>query len=151
MSENVDIRCSFSCYHSEPCGYYLRYPNDRLSVKLKDCDRDIINHLKYLKLFNATQDDITCEADLICRRAGLFSTNHSLSVCPLHRAKLGVDFKQGKSCSHPTHTGKGKSFRPVNSFQSKQILEDHGILVPVGSGNILCILHTCTCIFLDYI
>ena len=29
----------FSCYNSEPCGHYLRYPNDRLNVKLKDCNR----------------------------------------------------------------------------------------------------------------
>ena len=134
MSKNVDIRCSFSCYNSEPCRHYLRYPNDRLNVKLKDCNREIVSHLKYLKLITAAQNDISCEADLICRCVGLFTTNYSLSVCPLHRAKLGVDYKQRKSCSHPTHIGKGETFRSVDCLQSKQILEDHGVLVPFGSG-----------------
>ena len=118
MSKNVDIRCSFSCYNSEPCRHYLRYPNNRLNVKLKDCNREIVSHLKYLKLITAAQNDISCEADLICRCVGLFTTNYSLSVCPLHRAKLGVDYKQRKSCSHPTHIGKGETFRYVDCLQS---------------------------------
>lgn len=82
------------------------------------------------------RDVIANEADLICRQVGLLVTNLSMSVCPLHRAKLGVDFKQANTCSHPTHRGKGKekAFRSATTTQSKEMLEDHGVLVPVGSG-----------------
>ena len=90
--------------------------------------------MKYLKLVTAAQNNISCEADLICRRVVLFTTNYSLSVCPLNRAKLGVDYKQRNSCFHTTHIGKGETFKSVDCLQSKQILEDHGVLVPFGSG-----------------
>jgi hypothetical protein len=66
---------------------------------------------------------------------GLFTTNLSLTVyvtvCTLHRYKLGVDFRQSKSCTHLQHTGKLKTFRGLSSVHSQIILEDYGVLLPV--------------------
>ncbi|XP_052065790.1 uncharacterized protein LOC127705501 [Mytilus californianus] len=137
----MSIRCSFAVYNSELCGIYSIFPLENQPVKLVDCNRDIFNHLRTLNLSVGSTErgfkvhhDIMCEADLLCRRVGLFNTNYSLSVCPLHRAKLGIAFKQTKVCTHPLHNGKGRTFRGVNSQQSRKILEDHGVLLPVGSG-----------------
>ena len=141
--QDNQIRCSFSIYSSDSCGLYQRFPNEEHCVRLYDCKKDILPHKRLLNLsvgskergFKIGNDDVMCEADLLCRRVGLFDTNLFLTVCPLHRAKLGIAFKQGKLCLHPQHTGKGKTFRGVSSQQSRHILQDHGVLVPIGSGN----------------
>jgi len=67
--------------------------------------------------------DVNDEADLMRRRVRLFSTNYDLTVCPYHRFKLGIDFWQGKNFKHPKHTGNGKVFRGISSYQSQRILE----------------------------
>ena len=54
-----------------------------------------------------------------------------VTVYTLHRYKLGVDFRQSKSCTHLQHTGKLKTFRGLSSFHSQIILEDYGSLLPV--------------------
>lgn len=128
--------CSFSRFHSELCGKYNKHQNDNESIKLVDCNRDVDQHLKYLKLYTVSQGDIKTEADLICRRAGLSNTDLSLFVCPFHRAKLGVYFQRGNSCKHPRLSGKGKLFRSISTAQSQHIFQECGIFIPVGSGNI---------------
>ena len=62
---------------------------------------------------------IASEADLICRRVGLFTTNPSMTVCPYHRFRLGLGFRQGKTCVHPLHAGTGKTFRGISSMLSQ--------------------------------
>jgi hypothetical protein len=58
-------------------------------------------------------------------RVGLLTTNLSLTVsiyvtvCTLHGYKLGVEFRQSKSCTHLQHTGKLKTFK--GSFKSTAV------------------------------
>ena len=74
---------------------------------------------------------------VVSYRVRLFTTNLSLTVliyvtvCTFHGYKLGVEFRQSKSCTHLQHTGKLKTFRGLSSFHSQIILEDYGILLPV--------------------
>lgn len=103
MAGSGKFRCAISCYQTVPCGLYQRYPHDKEIDKLRDCRREIKPHLKLLQLLNSFGNTLQTEADLICQRVGLFITNPSLSVCPFHRAKLGIDFKRGNSCCHPFH------------------------------------------------
>ena len=121
-------------------------------VKLNSCQKDIKPHLRALKLSVGgacgslnpnipTLTDIETEADLLCRRVGVFTTNLSLTVCPLHRYQLGVDFRQAKTCTHPQHSGKGKTFRGLSSFHSQRILEEYGVLLPVGNGMFTIIIY----------
>ncbi|CAC5388049.1 unnamed protein product [Mytilus coruscus] len=136
-----DLRCSIGTFHSSDCGPYSRYPQEKTIVKLFSCRKDITNHLRALKLAVGgvgglaikSPVDIGSEADLLCRRVGLFTTNSSLTVCPFHRYKLGIDFRQIKQCTYPDHTGKGKTFRGVSSIHSQHILEEYGVLLPVGT------------------
>jgi hypothetical protein len=141
--EKYKFRCSFSIFDSEQCTTSPRYPNDFHVKKISFCNGDISNHLRSLKLgvgcntgngFKAKQQGITTEADLLSRRIGMFYTNTSMTVCPHHRYRLGVGFRQGKTCVHPEHSGKGRVFRGISCSQSQQILEEQGVLVPVGSG-----------------
>lgn len=143
-------RCSLSNFHSDICNFYTRYKNEKGLITLKECRKDIYNHMKSVKIsvggnrgLNAGKiADVNDEADLICRRVGLFSTNYDLTVCPYHRFKLGIDFWQGKNCKHPKHTGNGKVFRGISSYQSQRILEKFAVLVPIGSGmNFLSYSH----------
>ncbi|CAC5398509.1 unnamed protein product [Mytilus coruscus] len=137
-----DLCCSIGTFHSSNCGPYSRYPQDKSIVKLSLCKKDITNHLRFLKLAVegvgglATKSplDLVTEADLLCRRFGLFTTNSSLTVCPFHRYKLGINFRQVKQYTYPDHTGKGKTFRGISSTHSQHILEEYGVLIPVGTG-----------------
>ena len=146
MSQNPtdDIWCSFSTYSSDlPCKHtYGRCQSVGL-MTLNECNRSVKDHLRSLKLavggykttgFAFSTHDIYTEADLICRRTGLFTTNKSLSVCPAHRSKLEIDFRQRKKCCFPVHERKGKAFMVISSNQSEHILGTYGTLVPVGSG-----------------
>ena len=143
---SVSFRCSFSNFSDEKCNTCVRFPQETDIIKLSNCKKDIVGHLRMLKLSVGSDhkgfktansaDNITSEADLICRRVGLFTTNLSMTVCPYHRFRLGVGFRQGKTCVHPQHTGTGKTFRGISSILSLAVLERHGVLVPVGSGMI---------------
>ena len=147
----LSLRCSLGNFDSSDCGLYNRYPQERV-VKLNSCQKDIKPHLRALKLSVGgecgslnpnipTFTDIETEADLLCRRVGVFTTNLSLTVCPLYRYQLGVDFRQAKTCTHPQHSGKGKTFRGLSSFHSQRILEEYGVLLPVGNGMFTIIIY----------
>ncbi|CAG2189331.1 unnamed protein product [Mytilus edulis] len=139
-----NLRCSLGSLHqsSSSCGLHPRHPKDTTTVKLSSCNKDIKTHLQNLKLavggrcggLDTHNSEITTEADLLCRSVALFTTNTSLTVCPFHRYTLGLDYRQGKTCLHPDHEGKGKTFRGLSSFQSQRILEEYSLFIPVGSG-----------------
>ena len=64
---------------------------------------DVSFHLKALKCsvgcdLYGFKSSAVSEGDLIYRRVGLFTTNHSMTVCPHHRFRLGIGFRQGKAC-----------------------------------------------------
>ncbi|CAC5397247.1 unnamed protein product [Mytilus coruscus] len=46
---------------------------------------------------------------------------------------------QVKLCTYPDHTGKGKTFRGISTTHSQHILEEYGVLLPVGTG----VCHQC--------
>ncbi|XP_071150629.1 uncharacterized protein [Mytilus edulis] len=139
-----NLRCSLGSLHqsSSSCGLHPRHPKDTTTVKLSSCNKDIKTHLQNLKLavggrcggLDTHNSEITTEADLLCRSVALFTTNTSLTVCPFYRYTLGLDYRQGKTCLHPDHEGKGKTFRGLSSFQSQRILEEYSLFIPVGSG-----------------
>lgn len=143
-------QCSLSKFRvlNGTCGTYSRFPQEQELVRLSSCERDIKSHLRTIKvsvggdgpgfmLDSTNVNFIESEADLLCRRVGIFNTNHNLTVCPYHRYKLGIEFHQTKACQYPGHTGKGKTFRGLSVGQSKRLLEDQGVFLPVGSGRFI--------------
>ena len=66
----------------------------------------------------------------------------SMTICPKHRAELGLNFWPSKICCYPDHKGrKGKrshikGSRPVSLNMSKEMKVVKDTSVPVGSGKI---------------
>ncbi|XP_013412390.1 uncharacterized protein LOC106175104 isoform X3 [Lingula anatina] len=82
---------------------------------------------------------VQSEWALILMRCGIFSTEEMESeldsvICPAHRYKLGINWRAGRTCHHPLHRGKRKPSRPVSPALSREIMENFGVLLPVGSG-----------------
>lgn len=121
----------------------------KIVVKLSPCQKDIKNHLRSLKLavggecgglISNIPNNIETEADL-CRRVGFFLQRCCLLLYALYIVtRLGVHYRQGKTCSHPQHTWKGKTFRGRYSFHIQRILENYDDLLPVGN-NMLTIIY----------
>ena len=120
------------------CGLSKIYPLETEKVKLFDCKKPITSHLKRIGLKCGTRKDfaadILSEGHLICLRMGNFIFNGNLTVCPSHREKLGIHWRQPLTCQYPLHSGKMKPFSPVNTEMSETLLYDQGVLIPVGAG-----------------
>ena len=89
------------------------------------------------------------EVDLILSQAAMFAQPANISsvtICPLHRAKLGLGWTKGSNtrCRVPevlSNHGKGgktwpKSDREIGKGDSQIILEKTGVFLQVGSGKL---------------
>jgi hypothetical protein len=113
-------------------------------IPLVSCDKNVSKHKSAFK-FAGPEDEI----ELILCRAGIFSRTKdvkSMTICPHHRAKLGLGWSRGAStrCRVPaTLSGHGKSKsgwpkgeRGMSKEESQNLLLKTGTLVQVGSGKI---------------
>jgi len=93
------------------------------------------DHLRKLK---GSQTCVASEKELILARAGLFgeSDGCDFTICPKHRAELGVRFRPSMKCQHPMHGNRRcKVERGINLKMAKEIKAKWSIVVPIGAGN----------------
>ncbi|XP_006823830.1 ARL14 effector protein-like [Saccoglossus kowalevskii] len=151
ISDDGELRdrtiCSFSALCGTACGpdpliNITQGNNDKFEiVPLKTCNRDVYSHLRKLH-----SGGVTSEVELILARIGLFGRNHSelerMSICPLHRAKLGVGWRPRSTyccvplelSGHKSSTMKGENDRSITRNQSMKILEETDMIIPLGSS-----------------
>lgn len=128
--------CSFSLHCNSGCGVSSRYPGHKEYFPLSACVSDVRSHLKELK---CPQSSVASEKELILLRAGFFhEEGHGFTICPKHRADLGVKYAPSSKCWHPLHKegSKEKRDRGMNLRMVKSIKEKLNILVPIGAGRI---------------
>ncbi len=136
----MEITCSFQKRTGGVCGLDKRYKNE-VVVPLSSCDRDIASHVRSVGV-----RDITSEIELILARSSVFSIPRDVSswtICPAHRSSLGIGWRRGRAnrCRIPSgiscHASKGRSRKPesgISKSDSRVILKQTGVFVPVGSG-----------------
>jgi len=132
----AELSCSFALYCTTQCGSSSRlYPKDReFCVALNACVSDIKPHLRQLKV---TQTCVPSEKELILARAGLFDAEdgHGFTICPKHRAELGLKFCSPKKCQYPLHGNrKQKPDRGMNLQMVKDIKATWNTIIPIGAG-----------------
>ncbi len=107
------------------------------SILLKDCTRDISNHLKKL---HQPADSVSNERSLILSRYGIYgkfqNTTRKRHICVHHRDILGLKYRPPKDCMHPTHSSSRapEKDRSVSIQCAKEIHEATGQVISVGAG-----------------
>ena len=84
------------------------YKHQKEIVKLCECLTSADMHLKYLNIFNKKNLFMSQlkEWQIILMRVGIEPSNRNfdnLTICPLHRQKLGFSYPILISCVHPNH------------------------------------------------
>ena len=135
----MEVTCSFKKIVDSICGTDQRY-NHETVVPLSSCDKDISNHSRSFGI-----SDVHSEIELILARASVFLRPEDISfwtICPAHRSSLGIGWRRGATrCRVPPGisllAAKGKqrkANRRIGKFESKIILQQIGVFLPVGSG-----------------
>lgn len=104
-------------------------------MPLDSCGDNVKDHLRKV---NVSQTCVSSEKELILARAGLFSESdgRDFTICPKHRAELGVRFRPSMKCQHPLHGNRRRKVeRGINLKMAKEIKTKWNIVVPVGAGN----------------
>lgn len=140
----MDGVCSFKSIVGTGCGFDKKDRKRSTEIiPLILCKKDISKHSSALG-FGGPQDEI----DLILCRANRFNFSEqrvsSMTICPNHRASLGVGWTRGSStrCRVPesiSQHGKGtarwpKGERGIGKDEAIAILNKTGIFIQVGSG-----------------
>lgn len=138
----MEVSCSFKSLAGGSCGVDTREKGTSVVrvVSLLSCNKDISNHKAFCGGFTGPENEV----DLILCRSAKFSLPDDaslLTICPLHRARLGTGWTRGAStvCRVPppisSHSKKKpKGDRGLGKDESKALLKKTGIFVPVGSG-----------------
>lgn len=149
----MEVCCSFKSIVGGICGFDRRdKKKDTEIIPLLACSKQIANHTASLG-FSGPKDEV----DLVLSRAAMFAQPakiSSMTICPLHRAKLGLGWTRGSStkCRVPevisNHGNRGKTWpkcdRGIGKSDSQIILKKTGVFIQVGSGKLtICVL----CIF----
>ena len=84
-----------------------------------------------------SQTCVPSEKKLIVAHVGLFGDSGSdFTICPKHRAELGVRFRPLTKCQHPLHGNRRRKVeRGINLKMAKEIKAKWNTVVPVGAGN----------------
>ena len=132
----ASLSCSFATFSKNRCDISPRYPGVTEFFPLTSCQKDIKSHLRIVKV---SQNSILTEKDLILARAGRFDEDGAnMTICPRHRAELGIFWRPSRKCAHPFHGDrKGKPERRVNLEMSKGIIAKWSTLIPVGAGKVV--------------
>ena len=132
----ASLSCSFATFSKNRCDISPRYPGVTEFFPLTSCQKDIKSHLRIIKV---SQNSILTEKDLILARTGRFDEDGAnMTICPRHRAELGIFWRPSRKCAHPLHGDrKGKPERGVNLEMSKGIIAKWSALIPVGAGKVV--------------
>ncbi|XP_063414521.1 uncharacterized protein LOC134696590 [Mytilus trossulus] len=132
----TERNCSISIFSNSRCGFSNYFPSEHNLITISSCNININSHLQSLQL---SKTCIPSEGHLIFFRLGIFTLFCDYTICPHHRATLGIRWRRSVACSHSNHKGKTKPDRGVTPIVSRHLLISTGQLVPVGSG----ICRTC--------
>jgi hypothetical protein len=138
------VKCGLSAFRTDECGSYYLFPDVKGLVKIKDCKKDVTNHLRSVGVAaggsfrHFSSESTISEGELLLHRVGVFDERlyKDITVCPFHRYKLGIYYKQKRSCGYPSHSGNGKTYRGITTDESRMVLQRFGLLLPVGTGEI---------------
>lgn len=137
--------CSFNAIVGDECGCDPKHRIKSLhNVLLKTSQRNTAEYKRYFSIIGVEN-----EVELILTRSRIFDTVprniDSLTMCPYHRASLGVSWKWSSAkCSVPVFLSqhkadvrsKPKADRGLSKAGSKTILKETGVFLPVGSGKL---------------
>ena len=132
----AQLFCSFAIHCGNDCGLSSRWPGRTQLMPMSLCTVSTRQHLRELKV-PATS---VTEKQLILARIGLFSEDagQDFTICPKHRAHLGVRFRPSTKCGHPLHGNRRrKPDRGINFKMAREIKENWNVVVPLGSGKFL--------------
>ena len=137
----MEVSCCFQKLVGGVCASDKRYEG-AVVVLLSSCQKDILGHTRSVGV-----SDINSEVELILARASIFSPPRDIkfsswAICPSHRSSLGIGWRRGAHrCRVPPglskHASRGKARkadRGISKSESKGILKQTGVFVPVGSG-----------------
>ena len=144
----MELCCSFKSIVGGNCGFDSRDRCRKVQVvPLTSCAKDIENHLASFS-FSGPQTEV----ELILCRAGIFQAPDSvvsMTICPLHRGKLGIGWTRGSSrCRVPavlSNHGKNvkqnwpKGDRGLSKESSQAILKHTGVFLQAGTGELLTV------------
>ena len=146
--------CSFFTIVGGRCGFDSKDRTKSVEmVPLLSCNADISRHKSAFSITG-----IENEVELLLARASIFvlpQNVESWTICPQHRASLGVSWKRSSAkCSVPvnlskhdiTSSKKPKAERGLSKSGSQIVLKETGIFLPVGAGEIKLFLFYCDCI-----
>ncbi|XP_052691237.1 uncharacterized protein LOC128169108 [Crassostrea angulata] len=131
------MECSFSQYSRITCNTNFNTKPSSQICSFNSCRDNIDAHLSKNRI---NPSSLCNEQELVKFRAGLFEhETDQFTICPNHRYYLGKGWKASKLCmlKPPLQTCNGKrkiEKATVTVQQSRYILEQFGILIPVGAG-----------------
>ena len=141
----MNSNCSFLKITGGSCGSDTKDRSRSVDcVPLLGCNRDISAHKSAFPL-----SDVENEVDLILSRASIFSTPVNITelvICPAHRRALGIGWRRSANerCRIPVillrHSDdilkKPRAEWGLSKADSQLVLNESGIFLPVGSGEI---------------
>ena len=136
----AQLSCSFTSLCGNKCDISSRWPGWQQLVPLSSCVDSIKEHLRDVKV---SQTSVASEEPILAR-VGLFddSDGRDFTVCPKHRAELGVRFRPTTKCQHPLHENQRRKVeKRINLKMAKEIKAKWNTIVPVGAGILDCVLH----------
>ena len=132
----AQLSCSFATYCGNECDFTSRWPGRQQLIPLNSCVDSIKEHLRDVKV---SQTCVSSEKQLILARVGLFldSDDRDFTICPKHRAQLGVRFWPSTKCQHPLHGNRRRKVdRGIHLRMAIEIKAKWDIVVPVGAGKL---------------
>ena len=141
----MDVCCSFKSIAGGNCGFNKRSrKQETVIIPLLACSKRIDDHSTSFG-FSGPKNEV----DLILSQAAIFSPPiniHSMTICPSHRAKLGLGWTRASStmCRVPSeisnHSKSDKTWpkcdRGIGKRDSQIILKRTGVFLQVGSGKL---------------
>lgn len=137
------MECSFSQYSRITCNTNFNTKPSSQICSFNSCRDNIDAHLSQIRI---NPSSLCNEQELVKFRAGLFEhETDQFTICPNHRYYLGKGWKASKLCmlKPPLQTCNGKrkiEKATVTVQQSRDILEQFGIRIPVGAGKCICFI-----------
>ena len=131
----AQLSCSFTTCCRSKCDFSSRWPGRQQLIPLNSCADSVKEHLREVKV---SQTCVVSEKELILARVGLFgdSDGRDFTICPKHRAELGVRFRPSTKCQHPLHGNQRRKVeRGINLKMAREIKAKWNTVVPVGAGN----------------
>lgn len=136
---SMEVTCCFQKLVGGVCASDKRYEG-AVVVQLSSCKKDILGDTHSVGVSN-----INSEVELILACASIFSPPCNISswtICPSHHSSLGIGWRQSAHrCRVPLGLSKHalgcktrKADHGISKLESKAILKQTGVFVPVGSG-----------------